>query len=223
MSARGWSKTTVNTRPDLFRAVYDWNHYPHRWARQDRLADAALPLPVVQLLERTPAGRERLSRHFCSSLGLVGGFWSFEEPWRRLVLLSAGTLQLLARRIGAGWHASRIARVVTRLERQQVIAAIGEPTYAQLLRQRTADARPTWLPPVTSSLVQDLESTGWSTLARALGHWPDDGWRRFLLKVPLNQSPIRLPATDPEEAVTRDVVMRWLPGVLKPEEAKCLS
>ncbi len=70
MSTHAWFRSLVTGRPDLYRTIYDWNVYPHRWLLPAWMDGGGLPEPVVKLLESSPAGRERLGRHYRRALGL---------------------------------------------------------------------------------------------------------------------------------------------------------
>ena len=49
MNSPRWFRTLVAGNPDLYRAIYDWNAYPHRWAPPARLDATDLPESFVVL------------------------------------------------------------------------------------------------------------------------------------------------------------------------------
>ncbi len=189
MSTARWFRSLVTTRPDLYRAIYDWNVYPHRWALPARLEAfaAAVPAPALALLEKTPAGRARLGRHTRRSLGLEEMFWDFESASRRLALLPASALARLAHTAGAALHWPRLARIVAKAERRALTEGIGESAYVFAMRRGRLLVAPAGLVPAEDPappLAEAIPVAGWRALAAVLGAEPAALQSRFLLKTP---------------------------------------
>ena len=134
MSTTRWFRSLVRRNPDLYRAIHDWNLYPHRGALPVRLIDAAVPEGVLTLLEKSAAGRARLGRHFRGALNLPTMCWDFQPANLRLALLPAATLARLAMFAGAARLWVRLARVVSRSEQRSLTEAVGSDAYAFALR-----------------------------------------------------------------------------------------
>jgi hypothetical protein len=187
MSTTRWIASLVRDQPDLYRTIYDWNAYPHRWALSGWLENSAVPAPVIALLESSARGRERLSRHFRTALGLDEMLWDFQPPHRRLALLSTATLERLARFAGAALQAARLARVVAKEQRREITARIGEDAYRFALRRGRVLAGLNALDALTSrngDLASDIETSGWRALATCVADDPPALRQRLQLKFP---------------------------------------
>lgn len=219
-----WLPTLIKHRPDLYRAVYDWNMYPHRWALPAWLEEAGIPTVVVTLLEQSAAGRVRLSAFFRQRLGLSDTFWDFEDPRRRLALLSAESLARLARFAGAVLQADRLAHVITKQQRRDVTARIGEDAYAFALRRaRLPSPKNGDSPPRVpdAELAAAVETTGWRALAACMADDPEPLRARFRLKTSGIDDLFRGGASSPAESWT--LIQSIVREALKPEEVRCFA
>jgi hypothetical protein len=188
VSTSAWFRSLVTGRPDLYRAIYDWNVYPHRWLLPVWMDGGGLPEPVVKVLESSPAGRERLGRHYRRTLGLEDMVWDFQAEPRRLALLGPPTLERLARFAGAAVEAHRLARFIAKEDRRVLTERIGEDAYGFALRRgrlltssgtNGADSVLT-----AAALAAEVLRSGWNTLSACLGREPEALRRRLRLKAP---------------------------------------
>jgi hypothetical protein len=236
-----WLQSAVVTRPDLYRAVYDWNVYPHRWALPVWLEDIEVPATVLSVLERSASGRRRLSRHFVRALGLDATWWDFQEPRRRLVLLSADALARLARFSGAACLGPQLARVVTKDERRAVVARIGEDAYAFGMRRSRMQKTVTPQAAFAGDLGTTIEVTGWHKIWESLRGEDAAVQSRLRLKMPQEIADVLPVAEDRDGGVessngetstehqpeAREQTWSFLRSVaaeaLTPEENRCLT
>lgn len=188
MSTSVWFGSLLKGNPELYRQIYDWNLYPHRWVRPEWLATVPGAEPaLVPLLERTERGRERLGRHVRAALGLTDTFWDFEQRPRRLALLPAATLEHLARFAGAAWHWSSLTRMVSQRDHRAVTARIGADARAFALRRGRTLLGPAGLPVPAAPVIPDsdqLTTAGWTLIASCLGAEPAPVLARARLKFP---------------------------------------
>ena len=183
-----WLRGLLKGNPELYRQIYDWNLYPHRWARPDWLvsvpgAEGAL----VSLLERTSEGRARLGTHFRESLGLSDTFWDFEPRQRRLALLPANTLAQLARFAGATYYWNSLTRVVSQQRHQALTARIGADAHAFAMRRGRSLLSTTGLTPPGVSGRPDpdrMHAAGWTVIASCLTGEPAALLTRTRFKFP---------------------------------------
>jgi hypothetical protein len=228
VNATPWFPALVSRHPDLFRAIYDWNAYPHRWALPAWLESIAVPTPVVALLEQTARGRERLGRHFRQALGLDAMLWDFVEPRRRLALLTAPTLSRLARFAGAALHAAPLARVVTKADRRRVADHIGEDAYAFALRRGLARTLPELSAMITSDgdPLPHIETAGWHAVFASLSGEPAAVTARVRLKMPPAIAALPAFAT-PTEAPSATASWAFIQPILReaatPAELRCFA
>ncbi len=224
MSTARWLRSLVTANPDLYRAIYDWNVYPHRWALPAWLDDSAAP--VVSLLEKTPRGRQRLGAHYRRTLGLEEMVWDFQTPSRRLALLSAVTLARLAHFAGAALHWPRLARVVTKDDRRAVTDAIGDDAYAFAMRRGRQLAGPDGLDALglpENSLSADISQTGWQTLLTCLGPEPAALHQRFRLKTPRDLALSTGVSTEESSARAWTFLQPITQEIFSPEERRCFA
>lgn len=188
MSAPVWLGRLLRGNPELYRQIYDWNLYPHRWARPEWLATTQGGDPaIIQLLERTERGRERLGRHVRAVLGLTDTFWDFEPLPRRLALLPATSLERLAKFAGAVWHWQSLTRMVSQRDHRAVTARIGSEAHAFALRRGRALSGPAALPVPTGPVKPDsdqIPTAGWTLIASCLGAEPVPVLTRARFKFP---------------------------------------
>jgi hypothetical protein len=225
MTPAGWIKGLVAGRPDLYRAVYDWNLYPHRWIPADRLG-AVLPAPVIAALEASPEGRARLGAHFRRVHGLEETLWDLAVPRRRLALLGSAALERLARFAGAVRVAPRLARVIAKDERRSLTAQIGEDAYSFALRRGPLLPGPGALPvdaPVEGSLPEALGRCGWQTVWDCVALEPEALRRRFLLKVPASARHLAPPAGEEARDLSWELVAALAGDLLSREEKLCFA
>lgn len=199
-----WFQTLVKHRPELYRSIYDWNMYPHRWALPAALAGRA-DGAVIGILETSPSGRQRLSGYFRAALDLPECWWDFQESRRRLALLAPSSLARLAAFSGATLHASRLARIVARSERNAFTNRLGEDAYAFALRRGRLMPPPEALRPLaadTDDLAGDVQRAGWRLLGCCLREEPAAVRDRFRLKAPAEHGVFEAaaPAATPENS-----------------------
>lgn len=188
MSAPVWLGRLLRGNPELYRQIYDWNLYPHRWARPEWLATTPGVDPaIIQLLERTERGRERLGRHVRAVLGLTDTFWDFEPLPRRLALLPATSLERLAKFAGAVWHWQSLTRMVSQRDHRAVTARVGAEARGFALRRGRALSGPAGLPVPNGPVNPDsdqLPAAGWTLIASCLGAEPAPVLSRARFKFP---------------------------------------
>lgn len=226
MNVNRWLQSLVRDRPDLYRAIYDWNAYPHRWILPAWLNDAAVPTAVITQLEKTSAGRERLGRHFRQVYRLEEMIWDFQEPRRRIALLSGPTLARLARFAGAAIHAGRLARVVTKDERRATTERIGEDAYTFALRhgwRLTASDGTGGANDAMGSLVEAVEQSGWRVVATCVQGEAETIRRRLRLKAPPSQPVFQDTAAQPPVKDAWNFLQPIAREALTPEELRCFA
>jgi hypothetical protein len=216
-----WLVSLVRENPELYRLIYDWNMYPHRWAHPAWLESVPLAEPTLRLLESSPAGRLRLSRFYLKALGLTSQCWDLAEPNRRLALLPAPSLARLAAVTGATLYWSHLARIVSKPRRTALAQVIGTDAYTFALRHgRALTARSA--PPDPENPGDpgpEILLAGWRTVHSGLGEDPAVQ-QRFRLKAPpdVPLTPSRL---SPADAWT---LLRTLTAeILSPLDRRCLS
>lgn len=187
MSTQPWLRALIQSNPGLYRAIYDWNLYPHRWALPERLEPDRLPESIIAVLEKSPRGRKRLSSHHRANLNLQKTFWDFELPRRRIALLPAASLARLASFAGAAWNAPTLARTVTQKAYLDLVAVIGADAYAYALHRGRSlvAAAGLLLPTVRESPAATVTHSGWSILATVLYGEDPALIKRFRLKTPV--------------------------------------
>lgn len=188
MSTPVWFGRLLRGNPELYRQIYDWNLYPHRWARPEWLATVPGADPALfPVLERTGRSRDRLGRHLRAALGLTETFWDLEPQPRRIALLPAATLEQLARFAGAAWHWSSLTRMVSQRDHRAVTARIGVDAHAFALRRGRALLGPAGLPAPATPAAPDSDqvpAAGWTLIASCLGAEPAPVLARARLKFP---------------------------------------
>ena len=226
MSTARWVRSLVQGNPELYRQIYDWNTYPHRWALPAWLEGATAPAPVVTLLEKSPRGRARLSRHYCTALGLNDTFWDFEAPQRRLALLPASALTRLAQFAGAALHWSGLSRIVTKQGHQDVAATIGRDAYAFALRRGRLLTTTAGLTASTHAVIgpdATLPQAGWKVIAASLAAEPPVILHRFRLKAPRELELGNPSPTDPTPAQAWTYLQPIIADTLTTEERRCFA
>jgi hypothetical protein len=221
-----WMQSLVKTRPDLFRAIYDWNVYPHRWALPAWLEPIAVAAPIVALLERSSRGRQRLSRYFRHALGLHESTWDFQSPPQRLVLLSAASLQQLAHSCGATVNAGRLARIIAKDDRRTVIARVGEDAFLFALRRGRTFPGVRELEStvaIEDSLPDAIERIGWRLLLASVNNESPALRLRFQLKIPRHVASLVAADTTPPADASWKLVAAVAQEILTPEEKRCLG
>jgi hypothetical protein len=223
MTSPAWFTGLLRGNPELYRRIYDWNLYPHRWALPERIASMpGIDPAMIRLLERTPRGRDRLGRHVRSALGLEATCWDFESPVRRIALLPSEALARLASFAGAIRHWMSLSRAVSQRDHQAVIARVGAEARIYALRHgRTVLARAA-LPPLNDASAPDWDNlipTGWSVLQAGLSGEPPAVLLRLRLKIPQG-----LPAGGaiPSEGASA-VLQALLPDALSAEDRSCFA
>ncbi|MEY4941404.1 MAG: hypothetical protein RIQ93_3139, partial [Verrucomicrobiota bacterium] len=182
-----WVSALIQSNPGLYRLIYDWNLYPHRWALPERLNPNRLPESLVAVLEKSPRGRNRLSSHHRANLNLDQTFWDFELPRRRIALLPAASLARLASFAGAAWNAPTLARIVSQKAYLELASIIGADAYAYALHRGRSlvAAAGLLLPAVRESPAATVTHSGWNMLATVLDGEDPALINRFRLKTPV--------------------------------------
>lgn len=223
----GWYAGQAKQNPDLFRAVFDFNRRPQHWVHPavlQRLPHAE----VVTALAGSYHGAGHLAGWLLKQLDLasVEACWDFEEPRRRLFLLSHATLEKLASFCGATLHWPRIAGAIGRAEIQDIKGTLGEDAHSFALRRGRMLVPEAETAPVTSGvpLSQQSLQTGWQLLATALADEDETVRRRWWLKLPPGAADA-LPTTAQPETRERawQRVRRISPHVLTEGELKCFA
>jgi hypothetical protein len=228
MTAAVWIKGLVVARPDLYRAIYDWNLYPHRWIPADRLG-SVFPAPILAALETSVEGRARLGAHFRQVHRLEETLWDLITPRRRLALLGSAALDRLARFAGAVSLAPRLARVIEREQRRELTARIGEEAYGYALRRASSLPGPGPLDPdaaLGTPLPSAVLPCGWNILWDCVALEPEALRRRFLLKVPTGagiRSPDGAAPTEPTRDRAWELVSTLAGELLSQEERQCFA
>ena len=221
MTLARWYHSLVRTRPDLYRAIYDFNAYPHRWVHT-----SWLDTPAIPELERHATTRNRLSTHYRRHFGLAENHWDFTTPSTRIALLPVGSLQKLACTVGATHQAHRLARIIAREARRDIITAIGEAAFGFALRrgrQLTSTDTTAGSGSTPASLTDDILSTGWHTLTTVLSAEPSAVQQRFRLKLPRSLALPPAESASTAAAVSWKLVQPIAQETLSPEELRCLA
>lgn len=223
----GWYAGQAKQNPDLFRAVFDFNRRPQHWVHPAVLQ--TLPhAEVVTSLAGSYHGAGHLAGWLLRQLKLadIEACWDFEEPRRRLFLLSHATLERLARFCGATLHWPRIAAAIGRAEIAEIKGTLGEDAHSFALRRgRMLVPETETAPPTTGiSTAQQCLQTGWQLIATALTGDEDAMRRRWWLKLPPGAAGT-LPTTAQPELRERawQRVRRISPHVLTEGELKCFA
>ncbi len=228
MSTRaGWYAEQSKQNPDLFRAVFDFNRRPQHWLHPEVLQ--SLPhASVVTALASSYRGAGHLSAWLGQQLGLdeLLDCWDFEEPRRRLFLLSHASLERLARFCGATLHWPRIAAMIGRAEIREIKGSLGDDAYTFALRRGRMLLPENEAAPLTSGAPLAAQSlrNGWCLLAAALDGEDEHITRRWRLKLPPAD---RENLSRPAESGTRERawqrVRQISPHVLTEGEWKCFA
>lgn len=187
MSTQPWLRALIKSNPGLYRSIYDWNLYPHRWALPERLDPNRLPQSVIDVLEKSPRGRNRLSWHHRANLNLDQTFWDFEIPRLRIALLPAASLARLAYFAGAAWNAPTLARIVSKKAYLDLATVIGADTYAYALRRGRSlmTAAGLLVPALRENPAATVTHSGWNMLATAIAGEAPAVVDRLRLKIPV--------------------------------------
>lgn len=185
MTIRAWYGNLSKENPDLLRVIHDFNQRPQYWVHPTVLSEVPFAEVVSHL---TRHGRHQASSWVNRQLGLheKETFWDFEDPRKRIALLSHATLEKLARYCGAAQRWSRIASIIGKVQNQEIKAAIGEDAHAfalrrarQMVSQEEASQKLEG-----RTLVEEILHLGWNTVTAALSGEPDSLLSRFILKLP---------------------------------------
>lgn len=187
MNANGWYASQAKSHPDLFRVIFDFNRRPQHWLHPDVVA--AMPeATVIKVLAQGTHGQGHLASWLLRVLHLeeCETVWDFQEPRRRLALLSPDTLSRLARYLGAALCWPRLAAIIGRQQLQDIKAELGEDVHAFALRRaRLIVPAEEALPPAEGlSLSHQLIESGWQMLAGAADDEEESIHRRLTLKLP---------------------------------------
>lgn len=223
----GWYAAQSKANPDLFRVIFDFNRRPQHWVHSSVIE--GLPhAPVVQALATCVHGAGHLSAWLLQELSLLEHepCWDFEDPRRRLALLSPATLARLARHCGAALAWPRIASVIGRAEIQELKAALGEDAHAFALRRgrMIVPENEAVLPEAGDSLTAHALHSGWRLILTAIDDESAAVRRRMELKLPpdlpaMNLGTVALELRD--RAWQR--IRRISPQVLTEGELKCFA
>ncbi len=223
----GWYAAQSKANPDLFRVIFDFNRRPQHWLHPSVME--LLPhAPVIQALAGSTHGAGHVSAWLMQELDLLEDepCWDFEEPRRRLNLLTPATLGRLARHCGATLAWPRIAAVIGRAEIQELKAALGEEAHAFALRRgrMIIPENEAVLPQPGASLAAHVLENGWRLILTAVSEDLGALRRRFKLKLPPDLLSANLGVVAPE---TRDRawqrVRKICPQVLTEGEMQCFA
>jgi hypothetical protein len=224
----GWYAEQSKLNPDLFRVIFDFNRRPQFWVHPSVLA--SLPhAPVVTALATSHYGARHLSIWLAQQLGLNAAedCWDFQEPRRRLILLSHTTLERLARFCGAALHWPRIASVIGRSDIQELKGTLGEDAHSFAMRRgrmviqedEAAKAGSS-----TASLATRCLQAGWELVITALANDPESLRQRLKLKLPSGDLATPVGDVSPE---TRERAWQHIrkigPDVFSEGELKCFA
>lgn len=228
MSTRGgWYAEQSRSNPDLFRVIFDYNRRPQHWVHGSVL-EAIPHLPVVKALAASRHGSGHLAAWLLQELKLLDHTpcWDFEDPRRRLHLLSSETLARLARFCGAALTWPKITSIISKAELQEVKAGLGEDAHAFALRRgrMVVAEKDTLLPDRSQPLVDHAIQVGWALVQTAALDDNPALKRRFELKLPPGKAqPVAqgFNAEQRESAWLR--VRKITPEVLTEGEQKCFA
>ncbi|TDU70700.1 YOP protein translocation protein K (YscK) [Prosthecobacter fusiformis] len=189
MSTRGgWYASQAKTNPDLFRAIFDFNHRPQFWLHPEviaRFPEAA----VIRVLATGTHGHHHLASWLTRVLQLddYDPVWDFQESRLRIALLSPETLTRLARYTGVALCWPRIASIIGRQQLHEIKASIGEDAHAFALRRARfiVPENEAILPKQETSLIDHVMDIGWNVLASSSGDESGAIRERLALKLPL--------------------------------------
>jgi len=223
----GWYVQQAKANPDLFRVVYDFNCRPQFWlhsAVTEELPHAV----VVRALAGAAHGGSHLAAWLSKTLGLGAqeAVWDFQEPRRRLALLSPESLLKLARFAGAALCWPRLSSVIGRTEIQEIKAAIGEDAYSFALRRaRLLVAQKDALVPQSGEpLMPQVIEAGWSLVATAASDDADSVQQRLMLKLPPSVAKKTVRPVDPDlRARAWSLIRKISPAVFTEGESKCFA
>ena len=182
-----WYVHQAKVNPDLFRVIFDFNRRPQSWLHPEVMS--ALPhRHLVQALSQTNHGASHLSGWLGRELKLDSAetHWDFEEPRRRIALLSATTLHRLSCYAGSAACWPKIAAAIQRDELREVKATLGEEAHVFALRRGRliVPEEETLSPPSGLSLAQHAMKVGWQIVSAVVENDPATVQQRFALKLP---------------------------------------
>ncbi len=179
--ARFWLPSSA----PVLRRVAQFNYHPLEYARTERLKKL-VPAPLeLERLRQSPSGAKRFVRWLFAQWGLTDPYvFDFEGGANRIALLSPQALEELAERLGLIASAKIIVRCIRRVDRERLIAALGEErrryavTHAALYNPPFEDSS-------SDTLTLDLvRRRGWWCILRSIDFHNPALWNRFCLKLP---------------------------------------
>lgn len=227
-TATGWYVEQSKVNPDLFRVIFDFNRRPQYWVHPTVLA--SLPhASVVTALATARCGAGHLSAWLAQQLGLkpTDDCWDFQEPRRRLFLLSSVTLERLARFCGAALHWPHIAAVIGRTDSSNLKSAIGEDAHHFAMRRGrmvVPEAETVGGASPPAGLASRCLQAGWDMIATALAQDPDG--LRLKLKLKLAAVDPLMPTGDVAPEIRERAwqrIRRIGPDVFSEGELKCFA
>lgn len=223
----GWYVQQAKANPDLFRGVYDFNCRPQFWLNSAVVEDLPHAI-VVRALAGAAHGGRHLSAWLHKTLGLDAqeAVWDFQEPRRRLALLSPESLQRLARFAGSALCWPRLSSIIGRAEIQEIKAAIGEDAYSFALRRARllVAQNEALVPQAGEPLVPQVIEAGWNLLATAASDDAGSVQQRLMLKLPPAVAKKTVRPVDPELRTRAWSLIRKIsPAVFTEGEFKCFA
>lgn len=223
----GWYAQQAKSNPDLFRVVFDFNCRPQFWVHSEvieRLPECA----VIQALANATHGTTHLASWLTRTLQLDmhEPIWDFEDPRRRLNLLSSETLTRLASFAGAALCWPRIASIIGKAEIQALKNTLGEEAHAFALRgaRFIVPEKDAILPEGDTPIHQHVKDLGWNLITSAACDDADPVQQRFVLKLPsavASKLIQRVPVEVRERAWNR--IRKISAEVLTEGEMKCFA
>lgn len=209
--------------------IHDFNERPGHWVHPERLQK----IPngsLVQTLLNEGAAQTGLHRWLIRQLGLatVPGCWDFEDPRRRLALLSHETLAKLAVFCGAAYCWKRIANIIGGAALKELKAEIGPEAHVFALRKGRQLMEAYEGPDSqiqSDNLKDDIHSFGWRTVTRVFAGEPDPLMQRLRLKLPPHEAVEACLQIEAGDEAVREAAWKWtrrvMADVLNRKELQC--
>lgn len=224
-----WYAQQAKQNPDLFRVIFDFNRRPQHWVHPDVLSTLGHG-NVMQALSSTNHGSKHLAQWLERELNLdpASVCWDFQEPRRRLALLSSSTLHKLARYAGAAACWPLIAVTISRDDLREIKTAIGEEAHVFALRRgrMIVPEQEAVAPSKNQSLADHVLNLGWRMIAAAALDEEPAIQQRLTLKLPVDVAHTfhHHTAVEPDvRAKTWQRLCKISPEFLTEGETKCFA